>query len=153
MSTKAELFLGESILRFIHQSQHQKIHVFASWHSHYNQSGAVLNISGKREHDISSEIHRRLPLPIFPEGGGTSIHKLVFLYIYVLLLIYFFNLQSFRFEIFSCKAPCTYGYGAIEILIIIIIIIVIIKTCLVSYNCFAQAGLHTLLKQIVCKVT
>ena len=30
MSTKAELFPGESILRFIHQSQHRKS--FASWH-------------------------------------------------------------------------------------------------------------------------
>ena len=29
-STKAELFPGESILRFIHQSQHRKL--FASWH-------------------------------------------------------------------------------------------------------------------------
>ena len=49
MSTKAELFPGESILRFIHQSQHQKL--FASWHWHYNQSEAVPNIPGKREHD------------------------------------------------------------------------------------------------------
>ena len=40
----------------------------------------------------------------------------------------FFNLQNFRFEIFSCKAPWAYGYGAIEILIIIIIIIIIITS-------------------------
>ena len=37
-----------------------------------------------------------------------------------------FNLQNFRFEIFSCKAPWAYKYGAIEILIIIVIIIIII---------------------------
>ena len=48
MSTKAELFPGESILRFIHQSQHRKL--IASW-QHYNQSEAVPNIPGKREHD------------------------------------------------------------------------------------------------------
>ena len=37
-----------------------------------------------------------------------------------------FKLQNFLFEIFSCKAPWAYGYGAIEILIVIIIIIIII---------------------------
>ena len=49
MSTKAELVLAETMLRFIDQSQHRKL--FASWHQRYNQSEAVPNIPGKREHD------------------------------------------------------------------------------------------------------
>ena len=51
------------------------------------------------------------------------------MYFYIFAFYYwckFFNLQNFRFEIFSCKAPWSYGYGAIEILIIIIIIIITI---------------------------
>ena len=46
------------------------------------------------------------------------------MYFYIFAFYYwckFFNLQNFRFEIFSCKAPWAYGYGAIEILIIIIL--------------------------------
>ena len=73
MSTKAELFPGESILRFIHQSQNRKL--FASWHYNYNQSEAVPNIPGKREHD-----YRRcftcVSSPDFSWGWGDVSHRL-----------------------------------------------------------------------------
>ena len=73
MSTKAELFPGESILSFIHQSQHRKL--FASWHKHYNQSEAVPTFRGNGNTIIVGD-SQTSPLPIFSEGGGKSVHRL-----------------------------------------------------------------------------
>ena len=72
ISTKAELFPGESILRFIHQWQHRKL--IASW-QHYNQSEAVPNIPGKREHDYRRRF-TDVSSPDFSRGRGTSVHRL-----------------------------------------------------------------------------
>ena len=67
LSTKAEFFPGESILRFI---QGINITTRAIMALDYNQSEAVPNIPGKREHDY------RLFSKFFSDGGGTSVHRL-----------------------------------------------------------------------------
>ena len=74
MSTKAELFPGESILSFIHQSQHRKL--FASWHRHYNQSEAVPNIPGKQEDDYCRPFTDVSSPDFFLREEGTSVHRL-----------------------------------------------------------------------------
>ena len=73
MSTKAELFPGESILRFIHQSQHRK----------YLRHGTNITTNQRLSptfrgngNTIIVGDSQTSPLPIFPEGVGTSVHRL-----------------------------------------------------------------------------
>ena len=73
MTIKAGLFPGESILRFIHQSQHQKL-LCHGINITTNQRLSP-TFGGNRNTNIVSN-SQTSPLPIFPEGVGMYVHRL-----------------------------------------------------------------------------
>ena len=72
--TKAEVFPGESILRFIHQSQHQKNYLRHGINIITNQRlSPTFRGNGNTINDGDSQSSL---LPIFSDRGGTSVHRL-----------------------------------------------------------------------------
>ena len=75
MSTEAELFPGESILRFIQQSQHRKLFLRHGINITTNQR-LFPTFRGNGNTIIVGDSETS-PLPIFPKGGGTSVQRLI----------------------------------------------------------------------------
>ena len=117
MSTKAELFPGESILRFIHQSQHRKL--FASWLKHYNQSEAVPNIPGKREHDYRRRF-TDVSSPDFSWGRGDVCTQAICLHNIIIPQIE--GLMSF-FDIFFELFWTSFHFGVVYIAVLKLLVV------------------------------